>query len=241
MILEKEKVFFYHLPKTGGTAIDKFIAEYFGYSPYNINTFHWGFIQKNLPQNGSMAWTIQNVVHLPYVAQLKLAKAGKIVVDNSWKIFTVVRNPYYRLSSEMVWQSYLTRPDNYYTVRTHKERQFLFNESQNYFFNNDFQNNDWFNHRKSQSSLLNGTEEHPKCKIYKYENDLSFILIEEFNFDKNFKLKRENDEAIKLNVPKLKYETLWTRNFIENCNKWYEKDFERFDYQMLNPMDYPQF
>jgi len=239
MLLEKEKIFYLHIPKTGGTAVDKFLGSKYGYEPHNFATMHWGFTQVLMPHS-SHAWTIQSIVHLKYSEQLKIATNGKINVDNSWNIFTIVRNPYTRMISEFAWQTYFPVKSNLYTLRTLKEKQYLINECQKKFFNEDPQQNNWFNHRVPQHILCDFTSELPDCKVFKYEEGLENILKKVLpNVD--IKLNRTNDPAKELKVKKIDYTSLYTKNFIENCNDWYKKDFERFDYEMLNPNDYPDF
>jgi hypothetical protein len=186
---------------------------------------------------------MQSLVHLPFRELIQLAKRSKIHIDNTWDIFTIVRNPYKRLSSAIFFQPILGCSYNMHTLRTLREKQFLFNKAQNLFFSTDSQNNNWFAHRKTQNSLLDFNSSY-NVKVYKYEEGLDNIIKKHFKNtlpQPHLKLKRDNDHFIKLNTPRTSYDILWTYDFIKNVNEKYEKDFERFGYKMLNPNDYPKF
>ena len=242
MILAEEKIFFYHVPKTGGSAIEKHLFKQFNYKPYNYTTFTTGLVQINFP-HCPHRWTMQSLIHLPFLRLVELASRSKIYIDKDWDIFTIVRNPYERISSAIFFQSELKCNYNIHTLRTHKEKQFLFNVAQNVFFNRDSQGNNWFNHRETQSTLLDYDDSY-NIKVYKYEEGLDKILN---NHYKNtlpkpeLKLKRDNDHFHDMGFPRTPYNTLWTYDFIKTVNEKYQKDFERFNYQMLDPNDYPKF
>lgn len=242
MILAEEKIFFYHVPKTGGSAIEKYLFKQFDYKPHNFTTFTTGLAQIFSPHYNHR-WTMQSLIHLPFLQLVDIASYSKIYIDNSWDIFTVVRNPYERISSAIFFQAELKCKYNVHTLRTLKEKQFLFNKAQDIFFNYDPQSNNWFAHRETQSTLLDYDDSY-NIKVYKYEEGLDKILN---NHYKNtlpkpeLKLKRDNDHFHDMGFPRTPYNTLWTYDFIKTVNEKYQKDFERFDYQMLDPNDYPKF
>jgi len=242
MILAEEKIFFYHVPKTGGSSIERYLFNQFDYRYPNYNTFTGGFISLDSPEN-PYGWIPISITHIPFSELVELASRSKINIDNSWNIFTIVRNAYNRLSSAIFFQPTLLCYRNSHTLRTHKEKQFLFNKSQSIFFHRDNSPYDWFGHKFGQSDLL---DFNPKfdVKIYKYEEGLEKVITTQFKNtlpNPDLKLKRENDHFKDSNFPRTAYDTLWTYDFIKNVNNMYTKDFERFDYQMLDPNDYPKF
>lgn len=237
MVCPEEKVYFLHVPKCGGTAVESFLLTHFKYGRYAGSTLNNHFYKYNV----SVGWTVVNLNHLPYTKQKRFSADGKIYIDNSWKKFTIVRNPYYRITSELLWQEHFYIAKNYEKLRTHKEVQFLFNQDQNYFFTLDPANNNWYNHRLPMNSLLDFNEKEENFKIYKYEEGISNILKNVFDLPSNFSLPRVNDPHHNKKIPRPEYSSFWTKDFIENCNKWYKVDFERFGYEMLDPNDYPEF
>ena len=242
MILAEEKIFFYHVPKTGGSAIEGHLFKQFGYKPHNFTTFTTGLVQIHFT-NFYRKWTTQSLVHFPFLQLVEMASRSKINIDNSWNLFTVVRNPYKRLSSAIFFQADLKCKHNTHTLRTLREKQFLFNKAQDIFFSYNPHMNNWFAHRESQSTLLDYDDSY-NVKVYKYEEGLDNIIKKHFKNtlpQPHLKLERDNDHFQDDNIPRTPYDILWTYDFIKNINENYEKDFERFGYKMLNPNDYPKF
>jgi len=242
MILAEHKIFFYHVPKTGGTSIESYLFEQFNYKSPNFTTFSAGFVKRDLPIN-SKSWVPTSITHIPFSELVELASRSKINIDNSWNIFTIVRNPYDRISSAIYFQPPLLCGANIPTLRTHKEKQFLFDAAQRSFFSNNNNPHDWFGHKFSQNNLLNFNNK-LNVKVYKYEEGLEKVITTQFKNtlpNPDLKLKRENDHFKDSNFPRTAYDTLWTYDFIKNINEKHKKDFERFNYEMLDPNDYPKF
>ena len=96
MIIAKEKIFYFHVPKTGGTTIEYFLGDLFNIHERNYTAFFNGFVAEVGPGGGTI---FKCIVHLPYKKQLTMAASSDIKIDNTWNIFTIVRNPYYRAMS----------------------------------------------------------------------------------------------------------------------------------------------
>ena len=235
MVLASEKIFYYHIPRTGGTAIEKFLLEYYNYKPFNLTTFTYGLIQW-YATNGS-SWAVQSIAHLPFTEIVELSERSKIQIDNSWDIFTLVRDPYQRITSAILFQFLANQemPDELYKQRS------LFSKAQKQFFSTDPNRNEWFNHRVPQSTLLDVQVDQHRVNVYKYEDSLEAALTSQFNNRVTLPeyLPKVNDYYFENNKPKVEYIYLWDRSFIETVNSLYFEDFKRFNYSMLDPKAFP--
>jgi hypothetical protein len=98
VILPTEKLIFIHIPKTGGASVEDFIIDKLGYERNSLfMTNNLGLLQAH---NG-LGLTLFPHMHYPLKDVVKIANSSKIKVDNSWTIFSIVRNPYYKLISEL--------------------------------------------------------------------------------------------------------------------------------------------
>ena len=239
MILKDEKIFYIHIPKTGGSAIETFILKHFGYDVPNFTTFTQGF---TLTQGRPIIkQEFVNICHLNYSIQIFAAKNSKIFIDDTWDIFTIVRNPYYRAASAIFFQPLLECIYHMHTLSTIEEKRKLFNKASHLFFNYDPTNRDWVGHRTPQYELLQKNEEEPRIKVFKYEQGLTNIVKSFLSYKIQFEgeIPRDNDKTIDFRIPKPNYKELFTKYFIEEVNKYYKKDFEIFKYEMLNPNNFP--
>jgi len=241
MIIAKEKIFYFHVPKTGGTTIEYFLGDLFNIHERNYTAFFNGFVAEVGPGGGTI---FKCIVHLPYKKQLTMAANSDIEIDNTWNIFTIVRNPYYRAMSAIFFQGVFGCKYHMHTLPTIIEKRKLFTDAYTSFFTTDPLVNDWWQHRTPQYKLLesNPVDNLPPYKIYKYESGLENILRDALNLDKDFKfnLKTANSIDGTFRTPKTDYNTLLTSGFIETVNEYYKEDFEMFNYEMLNPLDFPE-
>jgi len=240
MIIQEHKIAFLHIPKTGGSSVGDFLFKYYNIPYKSFLYFTQGFLM--LPSyKDARTTTLYNVCHLPYLDTLRVAKDSNIIVDSTWNIFTVVRNPYYRTISAIFFQPFLECKHHMHTLSTLNEKRKLFKKAYNTFFSFDPYKNDYFSHRLPQHYLLETKPDKPLYKMYKYEEGLENILRETLNLPLSVDLNLEKIYSSEYeNSPKTNYLDLFTRDFIKQVNEYYHKDFEFCGYEMWDPLDFPE-
>ena len=92
----EDNILFIHIPKTGGTALHNYFVK-----KYHITIDKYVHLFDLYYLRGHKMLSLQ---HLTY---LELANSSYIDLTNkNLKIITIVRNPYTRLISELLWQLY---------------------------------------------------------------------------------------------------------------------------------------
>ena len=240
MIIPEHKVVFLHIPKTGGSSVGNFLFKHYNIPYKSFLYFTYGFAM--LPTyKDTKTSTLYNVCHFPYLDTLRVAKNSNIIIDSTWNIFTVVRNPYYRAASAIFFQPFLECKYHMHTLSTLNEKRKLFKKAYNTFFSFDPGENEYFSHRLPQHFLLETEKDKPLYKMYKYEEGLENILKKVFNLDllTNLNLKQIYSSEYD-NSPKTDYLSLFTRGYIEKVNEYYYEDFEFCGYEMWDPLDFPE-
>ena len=240
MIIPEHKIVFLHIPKTGGSSVGNFLFKYYNIPYKSFLYFTQGFLM--LPSyKDARTSTLYNVCHLPYLDTLRVAKDSNIIIDSTWNIFTVVRNPYYRATSAIFFQPFLECKHHMHTLSTLNEKRKLFKKAYNTFFSFDPHKNDYFSHRLPQHFLLETKPDKPLYKMYKYEDGLKNILQETLNLPSSVNLNLEKIYSPEYeNSPKTNYLDLFTRDYINKINEYYYKDFEFCGYEMWDPLDFPE-
>ena len=240
MIIPEHKVVFLHIPKTGGSSVGNFLFKHYNIPYKSFLYFTHGFLMLPAYKDKTLT-TLYNICHLPYLDTLRLAKDSNIIIDSTWNIFTVVRNPYYRAASAIFFQPFLECRYHMHTLNTLNEKRKLFKKAYNTFFSFDPYENDYFSHRLPQHFLLETEKDKPLYKMYKYEEGLENILKKVFNLDLLTNLNLEKIYSSEYDSsPKTDYLSLFTRDYIEKVNGYYYKDFEFCGYEMWNPLDFPE-
>lgn len=201
----KEKdLLFIHIPKTGGTMIEDNIKKKYKQSLYNL-TSNKNFLLKKPFNNSSLQ-------HLFYTTIFKFQKELNIDFKNI-KIFSVVRNPYDRIISDLFWFK-LINPD------------FSSDKVYNIIKNKYLNRCDLDNHNKPQYKFITNDNDElvENIKIFKTENlnDSVKSMSQFLGFDINI---------IKDNVNK-NYDKYLNKDSISLINNFYKKDFELFGYKM---------
>lgn len=240
MIIPEHKVVFLHIPKTGGSSVGNFLFKHYNIPYKSFLYFTYGFAM--LPTyKDTKTSTLYNVCHFPYLDTLRVAKNSNIIIDSTWNIFTVVRNPYYRAASAIFFQPFLECKYHMHTLSTLNEKRKLFKKAYNTFFSFDPGENEYFSHRLPQHFLLETEKDKPLYKMYKYEEGLENILKKVFNLDLLTNLNLEQIYSSEYdNSPKTDYLSLFTRGYIEKVNEYYYEDFEFCGYEMWDPLDFPE-
>jgi hypothetical protein len=162
-----------------------------------------------------------------------MLKHTKIKIDNSWKIFSIVRNPYNRFISELFYTPNLPMLWHDHTL-SESDKKHLVNITIDLYFENDSVGNNHSNHSIPQHQFFEGTK--LNCEIFKYEEGFENILTK-LGLYKGDEIPRLLDVFKVHDIPKVKsYEKVYTRKLIQCINEKYEKDFEKYGYQMLDPL-----
>jgi len=232
MVLSKEKLIYIHIPKTGGVSIEEFLQSHYGYTrnAFLLNHSYGTYLASN--KNG---FTIYPHMHYPLANIIKELNNNNIEVDNTWNIFSIVRNPYNKFISALFYAprndfkfNYLTLPEN--------QRWYYLNQALDTYINSDINYNYHSNHTYPQHKFFEDVE--LKYKIFKFEDGLENALIS-LGFDVGGKVKHFLNTSDHVGAKLPSYETMYTKYFIEYINITYAKDFEKFGYEMLDPSTYP--
>ena len=232
MILPKEKLIYVHVPKTGGVSIEEYLLDYFNYSRSIFNfTDGLGYLNFNTANNGFR--TQYPCMHYPLKDILKQAKDYN--VDNNWTIFSVVRNPYYKLISELFFHPINSLSNHYHTISNNAKIR-LINDSIDQYFNDlDILKNYHSLHSYPQYKFFEDVN--VNYQIFKFEDGL-YNAIDKLGFGGN-EFPHKMNMFQERRIPRPKYSNIITSYLVEIVNEKYQKDFEIFEYEMLEPRDFP--
>lgn len=232
MVLTKEKLIFIHIPKTGGISIEEYLQSYYGYVRNALLLNHSYGTYNDRTNSG---FTIYPHMHYPLVNLIKELNNNNIEVDNTWNIFSIVRNPYNKFISALFYAprndfkyNYITLPEN--------QRWYYLNQSLDNYLNSDINRNYHSNHILPQYKFFEDTD--LDYKIFKFEDGLENALIN-LGFKVEGKIKHFLKTSNHVGYELPSYENMYTKYFIEYINSTYSKDFEKFGYKMLDPNIYP--
>lgn len=199
----KEKnLLFIHIPKTGGTIIEYNIKKHTPqtlYSSFN-NTI------LDFPYNN------QALQHQFYTTIYKFRDRLDINFNNI-KIFSVVRNPYDRIISDLFWWELI-------------EKDFTAEQVYNIIENNYLYRDDLDNHNEPQYKFIvdENSELNKNIKIFYTEslNEFNDKLNDFLGFNINIKQEQINKD----------YSKYLNEDSISLINTFYKKDFELFNYKL---------
>ena len=201
---ENIKVLFIHIPKTGGCNIEYRLKEKSKQTLRNLYS-------KNelLPK----PYNEQSLQHQFYSTLYKYKNILKIDFDNI-KIFTVVRNPYYRIISDLFY---------FRLIKTNDSSETVYNIiKNNYLFKNNLDNHNVPQYKFITNEKL---EIYPNIKIFKTEtlNDDNKIINDFLGVNINIKQSNVNKN----------YSKYLNKDSIAVINDFYKKDFELFNYKLF--------
>lgn len=195
---------FIHIPKTGGTVIEEQLEK------QHKQTLYSGRTNNILPS----PFNKTSLQHQFYTTIFKFKNKLQINFDNI-KIFCVVRNPYDRIISDLFW---------YKLIKNNYNPEQVFNVIKNKYIDR----NDLDNHNKPQYKYITDKNENiiQNIKIFHCEklNDTNTEINEFLGFNINI---------IKKNVNK-DYSKYLNNKSIKIINNYYKKDFELFNYPLIN-------
>lgn len=233
MILPNEKIIFVHIPKTGGSSVEDFLMNKFGYIRNPLLLIHgFGFRNYHSKNKGT---SLVPHMHYPLKDIIEEANKNKIYIDNSWTIFSIVRNPYNKLTSDLFFQHRCPLKYHYHQLPETNKSGYLDYCLEDYYIKNDVFFNYHSLHSYPQYKFFEGVD--LNYQIFKFEEGIKNILIA-LNLYDGEDIPHVLDFTNTFNLPKPRYEQVYTRKLIEHVNTNYQKDFETFDYKMLNPLDF---
>lgn len=199
----KEKnILFIHIPKTGGTVIEKSIKNSYNqtlYSGKNNNLLPPPFNKVSLQHQ--------------FFTTIRNHKKKLSVIFENIKIFSVVRNPYDRTISDLFWFKLIKKD--------YSAEQVLDVLKNNYINRTDLDN-----HNIPQYKFITNKNKKifPCIKLFKTEtlNEDNKKINEFLNIDIDIQQKNINKD----------YSRYLNEESISIINKYYKKDFEIFGYKM---------
>jgi hypothetical protein len=202
---KSKNILFIHIPKTGGRVIENEIKK------KSRQTLYCAVKQNPLLPEPFNKCSLQ---HQFYTTLYKFRNKLNINFNNI-KVFSVVRNPYDRVISDLFWFKLIKK--NYDSTK-------VYNVIKNKYLNR----NDLDNHNKPQ---------------YKFVTDEMGVLIPNIKIFKTEQLNQSNDKlsnflGLKINVKNKgrvvnkDYSKYINQDSISLINDVYKKDFELFGYEM---------
>ena len=206
---KNKNLLFIHIPKTGGTVIEDEIKNVYKQTIYSGYT-------NNILDSPYNKFSLQHQFYtILYKYQDKLD-----INFNNIKIFSVVRNPYDRIISDLLWWK---RKKKYPEFKiNYNDTEEIYNFIKNNYLNRD----DLDNHNQPQYKFI--TDENlnliSNIQIFYCEllNDTNNELNEFLGF--NINIKRENVNK--------NYSKFLNKKSVLLINDFYKKDFELFNYKL---------
>lgn len=228
MLLIPEKTIFVHIPKTGGSSVEGFIMNQYGYKRNECILNHGFGIDLSLGEANLVPYPI---MHFRLKTILRIAEANKAIVDDSWTIFSIVRNPYYKFLSDLFFLPYVDFKYHYHMLPDNTKAIYLDSCIDEYFNHRAIENYHSY-HSLEQYKFFEDTN--VNYQIFKFEEGLENI-VKKLGFEIKDKFPHILDIPTILNIPKPNYSKMLTPYLVETINNKYKKDFEIFGYEMLDP------
>jgi len=199
---KEKKLLFIHIPKTGGTTIENNISK------NTPQTLYSGYTNSLL----DFPYNKKSLQHQFYTTIYKFRDKLHVNFDNI-KIFSVVRNPYDRIISDLFWHKLINK-------------NFTAEQVYNVIKNNYLDRNDLDNHNEPQYKFIvdENSELIKNIKIFRTEtlNESNYDLSKFVGFNINIKQKNVNKD----------YSNYLNQYSISLINTFYKKDFELFNYKL---------
>ena len=230
MLLIPEKTIFVHIPKTGGSSVEEFIMNQYGYSRNECLLVHGFGIDLALGEDELIPYPI---MHYKLKTILRIAEANKVTPDCSWTIFSIVRNPYYKFLSDLFFSPFSNFKYNYHMLPDNAKAMYLDSGVDEY-FNHPSKKNYHSYHSLEQYKFFEDVN--INYQIFKFEEGLENI-IKKLGFEIKDKFPHMLDVPTTFNIPKPNYSKMLTPYLVKTINDKYQKDFEVFGYEMLDPLN----
>lgn len=228
MLLIPEKTIFVHIPKTGGSSVEEFIMQQYGYERNECLLVHGFGIDLSLGEGDLVPYPM---MHYRLKTVLRIAEANRAQIDDSWTIFSIVRNPYYKFLSDLFFANFSHFKYNYHMLPDNAKAMYL-DSCVDEYFNHPAKENYHSYHSLEQYKFFKDVD--VNYQIFKFEEGLENI-VKKLGFEVKEKFPHLLDMPSYLNLPKPNYPKMLTSYLVETINNKYSKDFEIFGYEMLDP------
>ena len=202
---------FIHIPKTGGS----FIADALNNKNYKVTLCQRGISIHDI--SNSLFKPPHNKGSLQHQFYSTLYKyKNKINIDfEKTKVFSVVRNPYNKIMSDLFWLKLINKKSSPNEIYEKIKNNYLYRD-------------DLDNHNQPQYKFITDENNQLIKNIKVYKCETLDILNHEINdfIGVNINLKNENANK--------DYSHYLNKNSIELINNFYKKDFELFDYHLYS-------
>jgi hypothetical protein len=214
---ENVNILLIHIPKTGGTSLQEYFSKKFDISLNNSSLYD--FLNLDIKEQSPLE-IHTSLQHMTYNTIMKYKDFFNIKCENL-EIITIIRNPYYRVISDLFFISKLhDRRSSKYKIDTGSSKYDVYIAIQEYI------RESWDNHGIPQ---------------------YLFLLDENNNLLKNIKIIRTEylqSDMIRLgytdfdvrsncNENNINYNNYLNTESLNLINKYYEKDFELFGYTKM--------
>jgi hypothetical protein len=228
MLLIPEKTIFVHIPKTGGSSVEEFIMNQYGYTRNECLLIHGFGIDLSLGEKDLVPYPM---MHYRLKTILRIAEANKVQINDSWTIFSIVRNPYYKFLSDLFFSPFSNFKYNYHMLPDNAKAMYL-DSCVDEYFNHPAENSYHSYHSLEQYKFFEDVD--VNYQIFKFEEGLENI-VKKLGFEIKEKFPHLLDIPSYLNLPKPNYSKMLTPHLVETINNKYSKDFKMFGYEMLDP------
>jgi len=232
MILPNEKIIFIHIPKTGGASIENFLLDAFGYERNPFLMIHGYGVNLNTTKS---KFTIYPHMHYPLKDLVRDANKNNIVIDDTWRIFSIVRNPYFRFISDLFYQESTPLKYQYHMLPEINRVNFI-DQCVDLYLKSDTNENYHSYHSLPQYKFFEDTD--LVCSIFRFEDGLEYSLTS-MGFEITKPIPHELNLTKVFGTPKPDYNEVLTKKLVETVNQMFEEDFNAFGYEMLDPSTYP--
>lgn len=211
---EKINILFIHIPKTGGTSVETYFSKKYNIPLNEKSLFTDAGVKTKVKKNVVIENSLQHATYQEIITHAKFFK----IDFNDIKIMTIVRNPYYRIISDLFFFGLINEKSS--PEETHEViKKYLFCEHVD-------------GHNRPQYQYL---------QTYNCEKELSKItILRTESLDQNMIHLGYVDFDIReqLNTIKVDYYSFLNNDSIELINTFYNKDFELFGYKKIIPLVY---
>lgn len=202
---EKINMLFIHIPKTGGTSVEEYFYEKLNLTRDETNLFS--------------LCVLDNDHSLQHYTYSEIKNKTKII-ENNPKIITIVRNPYTRIVSDILYLPVIC------LEKINKNNMFIYKSLIEKIIKRYLQSSDTFdNHKTPQYQYLMDESGNilSNITILKQETlNSDMKSLGYLDFEKEFNVR---------NKGKINYFDLLTKTSIKMINEYYSKDFEVFGYE----------